>query len=135
MEETNRAMIQKWEEQAVKAGMIKTTSPFTDPIQPGREPPISGLACASTPPKGSVEMSKTIDEIQRGVQTMTIEFEEVEKLRELGEALLKLEDKIHGIAFALLAVAQDLEPHPEREKLAEYMQSCQSHPPKGVSNE
>jgi hypothetical protein len=86
-------------------------------------------------------MSKTLEEIiavprnQRGVQTMTIEFEEVEKLRELGEALLKLEDKIHGIAFALLAVAQDLEPHPEREKLAEYMQSCQSHPPKGVSNE
>jgi hypothetical protein len=30
MEETNRAMIQRWEEQAVKAEMLKISSPFTD---------------------------------------------------------------------------------------------------------
>ena len=46
MEETNRAMIQRWERQAVANGMLKTSSVFTDFRLP--DEPLS-LACASVP--------------------------------------------------------------------------------------
>ena len=43
---------QAWVRQAVEAGMIKTSSVFTDPVGPGQEPASAiGLACASVPPK------------------------------------------------------------------------------------
>ena len=52
MTDFRRQIEEQWVKRAVEAEMIKITSPFTDPIGPGQEPAISGLACASHPPKG-----------------------------------------------------------------------------------